>query len=60
MNLDERLKEFKQFENDDQAFWDKVIGGDEPEVPKSNLDGSARLTAEERLVVHGEIVESLW
>ena len=60
MNLDERLKEFKQFENDDQAFWDKVIGGDEPEVPKSVLDGSARLTAEERLVVHGEIVESLW
>ena len=33
MNLDERLKEFKQFENDDQAFWDKVISGDEPEVP---------------------------
>ena len=60
MNLDERLKEFKQFENDDQAFWDKVIGGDEPEVPTSVLDGSSRLTAEERLVVHGEIVESLW
>ena len=60
MNLDERLKEFKQFENDDQAFWDKVIGGDEPEVPTSVLDGSARLTAENRLVVHDEIVESLW
>ena len=60
MNLDERLKEFKQFENDDQAFWDKVIGGNEPEVPTSVLDGSARLTAHERIVVHGEIVESLW
>ena len=60
MNLDERLKEFKQFENDDQAFWDKVIGGNEPEVPTSVLDGSARLTAHERVVVHGEIVESLW
>ena len=60
MNLDERLKEFKQFENDDQAFWDKVIGGNEPEVPTSVLDGSARLTANERIVVHGEIVESLW
>ena len=60
MNLDERLKEFKQFENDDQAFWDKVIGGDEPEVPRSVLDGSERLTADERLVVHGEIVDSLW
>lgn len=60
MNLDERLKEFRQFENDDQAFWNKVISGDEPEVPTVVLDGSARLTAEERIVVHGEIVESLW
>ena len=60
MNLDERLKEFKQFENDDQAFWNKVIGGDEPEVPTTVIDGSARLTAAERLIVHGEIVDSLW
>ena len=60
MNLDTRLKEFKQFENDDQTFWDKVIGGDEPEVPISILNGSARLTAKEQIVVHDEIVESLW
>ena len=60
MNLDERLKEFKQFENDDQAFWDKVISGDEPELPTAVRDGSARLTAGERVVVHGEIVDSLW
>ena len=60
MNLDERLKEFKQFENDDQMFWDKVIGGDDPKVPKAVLDGSERLIAQERLVVHGEIVDSLW
>lgn len=60
MNLDERLKEFKQFENDDQAFWDKVISGDEPEVPTAVREGSTRLTAEERVVVRGEIVESLW
>ncbi len=60
MNLDERLKEFKEFENDDQAFWDKVIGGEEPEVPQNVLDGTARLRATDRVVVHGEIVESLW
>jgi excisionase family DNA binding protein len=60
MNLDERLKEFKQFENDDQSFWDKVIGGDEPDVPTTVREGSARLRAGERVVVHGEIVESLW
>lgn len=60
MNLDQRLKEFKQFENDDQAFWDKVIGGDEPDVPQSVLDGTARLRAGDQVVVHNEIVESLW
>ena len=60
MNLDERLKEFKQFESDDQAFWDKVIGGDEPEVPTSVREGATRLRAGERVVVHDEIVESLW
>ena len=60
MNLDERLKEFKQFENDDQAFWDKVISGDEPELPADVRDGSTRLTAGEQIIVHGEIVESLW
>jgi hypothetical protein len=43
MNLDARLREFKQFENDDGASWDKVIGGEEPEVPQRGLDGSARL-----------------
>src|SRR5450755_760090 len=59
MNLDERLKEFKEFENDDQAFWDKVIGGEEPEVPQNVLDGTARLRASDRVVVRGEIVEYL-
>ncbi|MBV2137076.1 MAG: DEAD/DEAH box helicase family protein [Candidatus Thiodiazotropha sp. (ex Ctena orbiculata)] len=60
MNLDQRLKEFKQFENDDQAFWEKVIRGDEPEVPAGVRDGSTRLSAENRVIVHGEVVESLW
>jgi DNA repair protein RadD len=60
MNLDERLKEFKQFENDDQAFWEKVISGAEPDVPAGVVDGGARLRATERLVVHDEVVESLW
>ena len=60
MNLDERLKEFKQFENDDQAFWDRVIGGHEPELPADVLDGSARLRAAEHVIVHNEIVDALW
>ncbi|AWM07298.1 DEAD/DEAH box helicase family protein [Bradyrhizobium symbiodeficiens] len=60
MNLDQRLKEFKDFENDDKAFWDKVIGGEEPELPQAVLDGTARLRATENVVVHDEIIDSLW
>ncbi len=60
MNMDQRLKEFKQFESDDQAFWDKVIGGEETEVPQTISSGAARLTAGDRVVVRDEIVDSLW
>lgn len=60
MNLDKRLQEFKDFESDDQAFWDKVIGGADPEVPADVREGKARLRAGEQVVVHGEIVDSLW
>lgn len=61
MNLDQRLKEFKQFENDDEAFWEKVIGGEEPELPKEVLNGTARRrVGESDIVVSGEIVDSLW
>lgn len=60
MNLDERLKEFKEFENDDQSFWDKVIGGEEPDVPLDVKEGNTRLRAGEAVVVHNEIVDALW
>jgi hypothetical protein len=61
MNLDQRLKEFKQFERDDEAFWDKVIGGEEPELPTNVRAGDTRLSANENaVVVSGEIVDSLW
>jgi len=61
MNLDQRVKEFKQFENDDQAFWEKVVGGFEPEVPSNVRDGFARLTASESdIIINDEIVDSLW
>jgi len=61
MNLDQRVKEFKQFENDDQLFWEKVVGGTEPELPTSVRDGSARLTASENdVIINDEIVDALW
>lgn len=61
MNLDQRVKEFKQFENDDQSFWEKVVSGEDPELPGSVRDGSSRLRASESsVVISGEIVDSLW
>lgn len=60
MNIDQRLQEFKDFENDDQAFWDRVIAGEEPEVPTDVREGSTRLRASDRVMVHGEVVDSLW
>ncbi len=61
MNLDQRLKEFKQFERDDEAFWEKVIGGEDPEVPLAVRAGDARLSANESpVIVSGEIVDALW
>jgi DNA repair protein RadD len=61
MNLDQRVKEFKQFENDDQSFWEKVVGGLDPEIPLNVREGSTRLTSSEsNVVVNNEILDSLW
>lgn len=60
MNLDELLKKFKQFENDDQKFWEEVTGGIEPEPPKAVCDGDARMRLREDMVVQHEIVDQLF
>lgn len=60
MNLDEQLKRFKQFENDDQKFWEEVTGGAEPEPPREVIKGDARMKLHEDMVVKSEIVDSLF
>jgi DNA repair protein RadD len=60
MNLDELLKRFKLFENDDQKFWEEVTGGKEPDPPREVLDGGARMKLHEDMVVQSEIVEQLF
>ncbi|MFO0570165.1 MAG: DEAD/DEAH box helicase family protein [Polyangiaceae bacterium] len=60
MNLDEQLKRFKQFENDDQKFWEEVTGGAEPEPPRDVLNGDTRMKLHEDMVVKSEIVDSLF
>ena len=60
MNLDELLKRFKLFENDDQLFWEEVTSGNEPDPPKNVTDGSSRMKLHEEMVVRNEIVEQLF
>jgi hypothetical protein len=60
MNLDEQLKRFKQFENDDQTFWEEVTGGGEAEPPRDVLSGQARMKLREEMVVNSEIVDRVF
>lgn len=60
MNLDRQLKRFKQFENDDQAFWEEVTIGGEPEPPRDVLSGQARMKLREDMVVNSEIVDRVF
>ena len=60
MNLDDLLKQFKLFENDDQKFWEEVTGGEDPDPPTEVLDGSTRMKLDEDMVVQNEIVEQLF
>ena len=60
MNLDELLKKFKQFENDDQRFWQEVIGGQQPDPPAEVLAGRTRMKLHEDMAVQAEIVENLF
>lgn len=60
LNLDELLQQFKQFENDDQKFWEMVTGGKEPEPPHGVTDGDARMKLHEDMVVSREIVDRLF
>ncbi|MCK4763705.1 MAG: hypothetical protein KAW12_16005 [Candidatus Aminicenantes bacterium] len=59
MNLDQRLKEFKLFERDDQKFWDDVIGGKAPEIPRDIKSGERRMLNRESVIVKNQIVDSL-
>ena len=58
--LDQQLKRFKQFENDDQRFWEEVTGGTEPEPPRDVLNGKARMKLREEMVVNREIVDRVF
>lgn len=60
MNLDDLLKQFKLFENDDQKFWEEVTAGQDPDPPAEVLEGDARMKLHEDMAVESEIVEQLF
>ncbi len=64
MNLDQRLKEFRAFENDDQAFWDKVISGSEPSPARDlNHETNSKISRIRDLttpIIEDEILEGLF
>ncbi|MGC2634201.1 MAG: DEAD/DEAH box helicase family protein [Candidatus Cybelea sp.] len=60
LNLDKQLTSFKEFENDDQAFWSQVTGGAEPDQPSEVLSGQARMKLREEMVVNNEIVDQVF
>lgn len=61
LNLDQQLKKFKEFENDDQSFWEEMTSGEvEPAIPQEILDGKKRQRVGERMVVSKEIVDTLF
>lgn len=60
MNLDQQLKSFREFENDDQKFWEEVTGGADPELPHEVLAGDKRMKLHEDMVVNREIIETVF
>jgi DNA repair protein RadD len=60
MNQDVLLRDFRDFERDDEAFWAKVIRGEEPEPASNVTSGAARLRAHNDVRIHEEIVDNLF
>lgn len=60
MGLDQLLKKFKDFENDDKTFWEEVTQGKEPEPPEDVLNGKTRKKLTNDMIVQNEVIESLF
>lgn len=60
MNQDVLLKDFREFERDDEEFWKKVIGGEEPEPASNVTSGAARLRGHNDVRIDEEIVDNLF
>ena len=60
-SINKECKYLEKGKNIDKNFWEKVIDGEEPEVPTAVREGNTRLSPNESpVVVSGEIVEGLW
>lgn len=58
MNTDSLMEELRQLDRDDQAFFEALISGAEPDLPQSVLAGDSRQRLSPEMSVHREIVTS--
>jgi hypothetical protein len=60
LNLDKQLADFRDMEREDKAFFEDLIAGKEPEMPKEVLNGKARLRLTPDMVVQSEFVSEFF
>ncbi|HLE16853.1 MAG TPA: DEAD/DEAH box helicase family protein [Syntrophales bacterium] len=60
MNLDRQWADFRELSREDKEFFNDLISGKEPEIPREVLEGNARQKLSPEMVVHREIIEELF
>jgi hypothetical protein len=60
LGMDRLLSDFRDMDREDKQFFDDLISGREPDVPAEVLNGSSRMRLRPEMIVHNEIVTSLF
>jgi len=58
LNTDFLMEELRQLDRDDQAFFEALMSGEEPDLPESVLSGDGRQRLNPEMAVQREIVSS--
>jgi len=60
LNLDQQLADFRDMEREDQAFFESLVQGEEPEPPDVVKEGKARMKFGADMVVDHELVSEFF
>lgn len=60
LNLDKQLADFRDLEREDRAFFEDLIAGVEPELPREVLEGKTRQKVWPDMIVHDELVSEFF